>query len=436
MKNLVTRCSAALLLGTMACAQVQAAPQVTGPSTSLLSHQGASTLEAKLSEGRLAIAKRDFARADALFKEAIAMDRKSPLPLLSLAESARVRNDPTAARQWLTEALKVAPQHPPTLRAWALWHYSAAEYVKAVEFWQAALRADPRFAGVLVDLGDYHFNVLDKPEIARNYYQRALDIDPNLAGAQYALGMALVRAGDEDGALKRFTESARLSPANALPLVAMGQVYARKNDSVRALALYDQALVAQPGYYPARLEKADLWMASGKTQLALDEYRSVAKLYPKVVAAHVGVGVAAQSLEQPKVALASYQAALALQPDHLQSLNNAAWLASENGGVADGGLAWARKAASLAPNEALVQGTLGWVLHKRGDTDQAIQHLDRLIKGVGRKQAESHYLLGRVLADNGETQRAMTELKEALGLNPSFGQAADATARLQKLGKN
>jgi len=398
--------------------------------------QTGSPMEVKLAQGRAAIAKRDFARADALFKEAMGLDRKSPLPLLSLAESARVRNEPAVAKQRLGEALALTPRHPPTLRAWALWHFAHAEYPKAVEFWQAALAADPSYAAVLVDLGDYHFNINDKPEIAGEFYLRALAIDPKLAGAQYAMGMVMLRSGKLDDAFKRFGESARLSPGNALPLAAMAQVHVLQKDNTRALTMYEQALGAQPDYYAARLSKADILLAGGKTQLALAEYGKVAKGFPKVAAAHLGAGMAAQQLGQNEAALRSYQAAIALQPDNVLALNNAAWIAAEGAGVADGGLAWARKAAALAPQEPRVQGTLAWVLHKRGETGPAIQSLELLMKGAGREFAEPHYLLGRMLADKGDTARAMAELREALRINPNFGQAADAAARLRKLEKS
>lgn len=424
----------ALMALCLLAGSVQAAPVVTEVPFSMTG-EPTTPFERKLAEGRKAIQSREFALADALFKEAAAMDRKSAVPLLQLAESARVRNEPAAARRWLSEALALAPRDPATLRAWALWHYAMSEYPKANEFWQAALAADPRFVAVLVDLGDYHFNVLREPDGAAGYYERALAIDANLAGAHYALGIVLLQKGDLTESLKRLTEAARLSPGNALPLTAMAEVHVRRRETARALRMYEQALQAQPSYYAARLGKADLLLASGKPQQALTEYQAVAKSHAKVVAAHLGAGMSAQQLNQPESAMRSYQAAMALQPDNVLALNNAAWLASERGGVADGGLAWARKAAALAPDEPQVQGTLAWVLHKKGDTVQALQILERLIQGAGRTRAESHYLLGMVLADKGETQKAAVSLREALRINPGFAQAAEATVRLRKLEK-
>lgn len=394
-----------------------------------------SALEAKLRLGRAELAQRKFAKADALFMQAATIDSKSALPWLSLAESARIRNEPAKTKEWLTQALKVAPRAPEALRAWASWHYAQAEYPKALEFWAAALTVNPRDAGVLVDLGDYHLNIVDKPQQASEYYLKALDIDPKRAGALYALGIAYARMGQTQEALKQLLLAESLSPGKVLPVMAMADIYASQKETKLALDAYDKVLRIQPKYYAAEMGRADLLLANGESAKALAAYRSVAKAHPKLTGAFVGAGMAEQQLGQNDAALRSYKVALSLQPDQVLALNNAAWIAAEQGDTVDRGLDWAKKAAALAPGDPRVLGTLAWVHHKRGETDEALKQLTKLVEGIGKVQPESHYLLGIVLSEKGEGVRAAAALREALRLNPSFGQATDANLRLRKLDK-
>lgn len=396
---------------------------------------GASTaLQQKLADGQAALGRREFDRARALYAEAANLDPRSPAPLLAQAELSRVRGEAADAKRWLTQALKLAPRHPHVLRAWAHWHYAAAQYPKAVEFWEASAAADPKFAPALIDLGDFQFNVRRDLAAAGEYYRRALAIDSEHAGAHYALGIVLLQQDKLNEARAQLERSSKLSPGNPLPLTAMAQVQARRKDVNGALALYDQALNAQPGFYSARLEKADLLLVSGRLDQALGEFKAVAQSDPKVAGAHVGAGMALQALRRPVEAMASYRAALAIEPDHAIALNNAAWLAAEGAdGIADLGLAWAQKAVALAPQEPRFRGTLAWVHYRRGDSALAIQQLQQIVATDGKLLPQSHYLLGVVQAEKGDRQAAVLAFREALRLDPSFDRAQDAARQLKRL---
>lgn len=391
-------------------------------------------LAEKLRAGHDALAQRAYAKADALFNQAASIDRSSPLPWLALAESARVRGDGSGVQRWLTKAREVAPTDAGAMTAMARWHFAHREFSKAESLWRGAVAADPKAAAALVDLGDLHFNVYDRPEAAGEFYRRALAIDPELAGAHYALGAALMRGKQPDAALKEFNEAARLSANNPLPLHAIGELHAAQGRTDEALMAFDLTLKVQAGYFPARLAKGDVLLASGRPEQALAEYREVARAQPKVALAHLKAGMALQQLSRPNDAFAAYQAAIQADAKQSLALNNLAWLAADRSDVPDRGLAWAERAVALNAGEPRFHGTLAWVHFKRGDAAKAIALLENLVAGSARTLADTHYLLGVVQAERGDPKKAAIALNEALRLNPKFGMAADAKARLRKLG--
>jgi tetratricopeptide (TPR) repeat protein len=430
--RVISRLLPCLALGLVPCTLWAAL--VTDPETPVPVVAARATPAAEKTRlGHEALGRGEYAKAEGLFLEAAALEPASPLPLLGLAESARIKGDEAGVKQRLNEALKVAPHDPQTLSAWGRWHFANRQYAKAEEYWKAALAADPRDTRTLVDLGDLAFEVRQRPADAVEFYRRALAVDPRLAGAHHALGMSLWRLGKPAEAVPEFEEAARLSPKNPLPLHALGRIHAEAGRADQAMAAFDRALAAQDTYYPARLDKADLLADAGKVDLALAEVQTVLRSQPKLAGAHVKAGMLLQRLGRDTDAMAAYQSALKIDPKLGVALNNLAWIASERTDVPDRGLHWAQAAVALDGNAPRYQGTLGWVLYKLGETAKALAVLEPLAKGRGKSLPETHYMLGVVYADSGSNKKAAAALREALRLDPAFGSAGDATARLRRL---
>ena len=64
-------------------------------------------------------------------------------------------------------------------------------------------------------------------------YQKALEINPNLAQAHYSLGLILIKKGQVDKALIQFQEVVRLDPDNK----------EAQNNLVKMQAIMDQRLI-------------------------------------------------------------------------------------------------------------------------------------------------------------------------------------------------
>lgn len=393
-----------------------------------------SPFSEKMRAGHEALRKGDYPRADALFNEAARINRQSPLPALGHAESARIRNLPDDVHKWLKQALDITPKNADALTAWGRWHYAQKNYPEAEKAWRAAIAADARAAIPLVDLGDLSYNIRRNIDAAADFYQRALEINPKLGGAHYALGTVWLDRKEPDKAIREFEESAKLSPGNPLPQHGLGRAYQMQQNYNAAHAAYDRALAASADYYPARLAKGDILLAQGEAKLAASEYQAVVRAQPKVYNAQLKLGMARQQAGQLKEAQAAYQAAVRLNPDLPLPYNNMAWIAaSDKARPSDVAVEWARKAVSLAPKVADFQDTLGWVHFKRGESAEAIKVLEKVSRTEGRQAAGIHYHLGAAYATAGRTRDAVTAFKTALKLDPNFAEASDAKAQLAKL---
>ena len=75
--------------------------------------------------------------------------------------------------------------------------------------------AKPADAKLLVRAGDFYFK--EKPAVAADYYQKALDANPNDNGARVQLGASLVRSMQYEAALPVLAEAISREPANYPP---------------------------------------------------------------------------------------------------------------------------------------------------------------------------------------------------------------------------
>jgi tetratricopeptide (TPR) repeat protein len=402
-------------------------PSVAAPATQPVA-------ERQLAAGLSAMQRRDFAKAEAAFKAAASADPQSPAPWIGLAEMARVSGQAQQIEPALVQARKRAPKSVAVLNAWASWHYANQRFDAAEAAWREALTVNPQDAAVLTQLGDFEFNVRQRPAQAAKLYDQSLAIDPQRGGTWYALGTAQLSLGKAQDALASMRRAVEHSPGNPMALAGLARALAANGQIGEALAQYEDASKLAPQFAPARLERAELLLARGQGAEAVEALRRLVSDQPRLLAANLGLALALQAQNKPREALQAYQAVLAIDGRHLQALNNAAWLASDRAlGVSDLGLAWARLAVTLpGGQDPMVKGTLAWVEFQRGDRQAALQRQREVVAGNGAQVAESHYLLGRMLVDAGEPAAARPALERALQINPRFAYAEESRQLLAR----
>jgi tetratricopeptide (TPR) repeat protein len=90
-----------------------------------------------------------------------------------------------------------------------------------------------------------------QPEVARELFQKALTLDPELAPAYSGLGILHLRAGRLVLAVQNLRRAAELNPALPGPLVALGIALCNSGHPVQAVDHLVQALEISPGLAPA-----------------------------------------------------------------------------------------------------------------------------------------------------------------------------------------
>jgi tetratricopeptide (TPR) repeat protein len=90
------------------------------------------------------------------------------------------------------------------------------------------------------------------------------------------------------------------------------------------------------------------------------------------------------------------------------------------------------KAYELAPENAEVLDTLGWILVQLGDLGRGLSYLREAAVRDSRS-ATTRYHLSVALEEYGNREAAIRELKNALALEKDFPERDNAIQRLQRL---
>ncbi|HUG76418.1 MAG TPA: tetratricopeptide repeat protein [Burkholderiales bacterium] len=112
--------------------------------------------------------------------------------------------------------------------------------------WREALAADARQLEAWIRLGDL-LRLGGRLEESLACLERAVELDEESAAAQIALGMALREKGRTHAAVERFELALRLDPANAQAHQQLGEILRYENRIAEAERRFREGLKARPG---------------------------------------------------------------------------------------------------------------------------------------------------------------------------------------------
>ncbi|NWO07967.1 MAG: tetratricopeptide repeat protein [Alteromonadaceae bacterium] len=200
--------------------------------------------------------------------------------------------------------------------------------------------------------------VRQEPDLPRpkNTLRRLLFAETNVA----------VAAEDYELARTKARQAIALAPENtgtALLPAAIAQAEGKPDQALREIAAVEQSLGATDGTRLARQAILGSWLEEAGQAMGNGELDKAAKHYQRV---------------------------LEHQPDNITALNNLAWLLKDTN--ANEALAMIRQAGELAPNNALVADTHGWILHLTGDHSGAVTVLEKALALAPDNEEIAHHL--------------------------------------------
>ena len=179
-------------------------------------------------------AKKETDLTEEMLQKAIAIDSKNNEARLKLAELYFHLKMLDECNKTLDEAIALKPHNPKAhlIRAFAL--KDVKDTTGYLRMLQLVIDQDPKEKKAYLELGYYYQQKLNP--IAVNYYQNALQVDPNDIEINYNLAKLYQDLGDKDNAILQYKILLQIDPDNANALNNLGYVYLVFEDK------YDQAI--------------------------------------------------------------------------------------------------------------------------------------------------------------------------------------------------
>jgi tetratricopeptide (TPR) repeat protein len=283
---------------------------------------------------------------------------------------------------------KKPTENPEAHRLYLLGRYEFGKYTQAgwnnaIRYYEQALKLDPDYALAYCGLADnyaYMGSVVmpekEANEKVKEFAQKALELDPDLAEARMSFALALVSAYDWRNGLKEFDRALELNPNLAF-------AYELQAWTVNGLGRFDEAI--------AKTKKAvELDPLNPFFQMSLSFFQYWARQYDNAIP----------------------QARKTLEMDPNSSISHVLLgLSFLKKGDTAGAIAELQKSKAPDPG-AWYQGFLGYAYAMSGDRAKAEQSL-RELEDVAKRQYVSPTAFATIYLGLGEKQKVLDWLEKA-----------------------
>lgn len=364
------------------------------------------------------LANRNLAEAINRVQSALAIDPQYPEANLLLADLLLARGDAQASVRVLQ---KFAQDRPEILRT----HLSLATAYQAQGRYEEALTAVNRYlqtatndAAGLVTKG-LILRQTGRNLEARAAFERADLLAPRTEAVLYQLVELDLLDKRYDDAMRRVQAAIQQSPGSPGPAYLLARVHLAQNQMAEAEAALNKTIELAPNYSLAYTLLLDIYARRGDYAAALQKLEAFLAQRPGNVGALMVKGMIHDRQGDVAQAREAYSTILATNANVVPALNNLAYLYSEHLNDLDTARRLAARARELAPDDAGVADTLGWIEYRRGAPDAAL----RLLQESAARQpndAEVQYHLGMARYLAGQTEPARQALARAIELSTNF----------------
>ncbi len=186
-----------------------------------------------------------------------------------------------------------------------------------------------------------------------------------MAEAAYAESIVMSALGDIDACITSLEQSLEFVPTYAPAILALGSIDYQLDDPEQGRRrLFSLLDLADNEFPPEAPDLAEILDHAGDFLISRSDYRDGFELYrraaarfPDVAALHQGLCVCAGHQGNHEVALAAAEAALALEPDNQELVNDMGWTLYERGEL-HRALPFLQRAVELDPQDALAAENL------------------------------------------------------------------------------
>lgn len=266
---------------------------------------------------------------------------------------------------------------------------------------------------------------------ARAAFRRSLELSPGNLMAMYQIVDLELAATNAPVALKLVEGELARTNSAALRYL-QGRVLSVQKQWPQAEQAFRQSLELNQDFSLSYQALAQVYLANTNLAGAAKELEGLVTRRTNDLASAVVLATVYERLGQTERARDRYEQLIKLYPRFVPPYNNLAYIYTERLPQLDRALELATKARQLAPEDASIADTLGWVYFKRGEQAKGVP----LLKEAAEKaptSGEIQYHLGMASYMAGQTDLARSALQRAVAAPESFPGKPEAQKQLALL---
>jgi len=395
-----------------------------------------------------------------------AHDMNRPEAYLAIGRQQLLADDTPGARKSFEQALAMKPDF--LAAALMLAQMGPDERNEAIAALEKYVHQNPKSHDGRLALAQTYL-AADRLDDAQKQFEAMHKDNPNDLMPLMALSLINVQQKKYDAAqqyLQQYAQQAETTPGAdpGQAYIYLAQIAAERKDMAGANAWLDRIGPDSQQYIPAQITRAQLLDKAGK----IDEGRKVlaglqsADPREQALIARTDAGLLfdAKRYREAEARLAkatsefpddpdlTYDYAMAAektghydvmeqqlrklirtQPDNPQAYNALGYSLADRGQRLDEANKLVEKASALAPDDAFIMDSVGWVKYRLGDTSDAIRLLRKAFALQPNAEIGAH--LGEVLWKNGDQSGALAAWREAKKLEPDNDTLVKTLKRFQ-----
>ena len=191
--------------------------------------------------------------------------------------------------------------------------------------------------------------------LASDLIQKAIAINPHMAGYYSNLGLVLRELGQFVAALANFQKSLSIRPGVAETYNNQGNVYSATQRYKEAIESFDLAIRSNPDFASAHYNRGNTLLRIRKLSAAIASYDKAIRLKPDYHQAFDNRGIAFKETAQYAKAKADHDQAIRIKPDYVEAHYNRALALTELKDLESAAVSF-QKALSLDPGYPFLLG--------------------------------------------------------------------------------
>jgi protein O-GlcNAc transferase len=324
-----------------------------------------------------------------------------------------IENHGEAMDQFL-EVLRLNPNHVRARINLSNLLEQGGDLEAAIAEMQKAVQLAPKQADFYLLLGQKQQKAKQYQEAIQSY-RRSTELNPQMFGAHYGVGVVLYLLGDFAGAATELQSLLELNPDHAYAHYQLGKLLVKQEEFSKAATHLEDAIRLQPTLAEAYAELGALLKRRNETEQAEKAFRNAVRLNPELTKACYGLAQLLLAKGEKEEARKFFDQVQRLKQGK-ELMNRAASLNADgvdlmNAGRLTEALALFRDAFSMDPSLALAAYNQGVVLARQNKAQEAIEAFRTAIR-LRPGFVLSHFGLGFALKMAGDPA-AEEEIRKA-----------------------